>query len=86
MDLLDLIRNQVKTLPLGDHQPGLKSVLHHIETAYKHFARGQTDGDESAFTDTIYRTNQAFEGSVKEAYRVLAGRDPQKMRPFDIEQ
>jgi hypothetical protein len=86
MDLLSLIRTQINSLPAGPHQVGLKSVLHHIETAYKHFARGQSDGDESFFTDTIYRTNQAFEGSAKEAYRVLAGKDPAKMRPYDVEQ
>jgi hypothetical protein len=85
MDLLDLIRTQINALPAGPHLQGLRSVLHHIETGYKHFARGQS-GDESAFTDTIYRTNQAFEGSVKEAYRVLAGKDPSTLRPFDIEQ
>jgi len=85
MDLLDLIRTQINALPNGPHLTGLRSVLHHIETAYKHFARGQS-ADESAFTDAIYRTNQAFEGSVKEAYRVLAGQDPSKKRPYDIEQ
>lgn len=41
--------------------------------------------DETAFTDAIYRTNQAFEGSLKEAYRVLAGKDPNEVRPCDIE-
>ena len=86
MDLFDLIRHQINALPSGDHLRGLRSVLHHLETAYKHFARGQSGGDESAFTDAIYRTNQAFEGSVKEAYRVLAGKDPQKMKPHEIEQ
>ncbi len=85
MDLLDLIRNQIKALPAGAHLPGLQSVLQHIEVAYKHFARGQS-GDDSAFTDTIYRTNMAFEGSIKEAYRVLAAKDPTKLRPYDIEQ
>jgi hypothetical protein len=86
MDLLDLIRKQIDALPGGEHLRGLKSVLLHIETAYRHFARAQSDGDDSLFTDTIYRTNQAFEGSVKEAYRVLAGKDPSKTRPFEIEQ
>ncbi|HEU0207828.1 MAG TPA: hypothetical protein VFQ78_02515, partial [Candidatus Udaeobacter sp.] len=37
------------------------------------------------FTDAIYRTNQAFEGSLKEAFRVLTAKDPDKARPFDIE-
>ena len=34
----------------------------------------------------IFRCNQAFEGSIKEAYRVLAEKDPIKVRPYDIEQ
>lgn len=57
----------------------------HVEAAFKHLSRGQDLADESLFTDAIYRTNQAFEGSIKEAYRVLAGSDPAKLRPFDIE-
>lgn len=64
---------------------GLKAVLLHIETAFRHLSRGQESDDDTAFTDAIYRTNQAFEGSIKEAYRVLAGQDPAKKRPYDIE-
>jgi hypothetical protein len=48
-------------------------------------SREDLHGDETAFTDAIYRTNQAFEGSLKEAYRVLTGKNPLKLRPFDIE-
>jgi hypothetical protein len=59
--------------------------LRHVDAAYGHLSRGQHQQDESAFTDAIYRTNQAFEGSIKEAYRVLAGRDPQKTTPHSIE-
>ena len=65
--------------------PGLKAVLLHIETAFRHLSRGQDFDDDTAFTDAIYRANQAFEGSIKEAYRVLATQDPAKKRPFDIE-
>jgi hypothetical protein len=85
MDLLVLIRTKIDTLPDGPHLNGLRSVLTHIEAAYKHLTRGQ-GGDESAFTDAIYRTNQAFEGSIKEAYRVLANKTPEKMKPHEIEQ
>jgi hypothetical protein len=86
VDLLELIRTEVSGLPPGSHLQRLQSVLQHIETAYKHFARGQSDADESAFTDAVHRSNIAFEGSAKEAYRVLAGKDPMKLRPYDIEQ
>ncbi|NIJ88581.1 hypothetical protein FHR49_001368 [Xanthomonas campestris] len=85
MDLVATLRNKIDALEDGDYIPGLRAVLLHIETAYRHLARGQESEDETAFTDTIYRTNQAFEGSIKEAYRVLASQDPSKKRPFDIE-
>jgi hypothetical protein len=85
MDLLALLRTKAKSIPLGDHSLGLSSVLLHIEVAFGHLARGQSQGEETAYTDAIYRTNLAFEGGVKEAYRVLAQQDPSKKRPFEIE-
>jgi hypothetical protein len=84
LDILEILRNQLNLLPEGLHILGLRSVLRHVEVAHLHYARGQT-GDESAFTDAIYRTNQAFEGSIKEAYRVLASKDPQDTTPYEIE-
>lgn len=85
MDLVDTLRKKIDVLEDGDYVPGLKAVLLHIETAFRHLSRGQDSNDDTAFTDAIYRTNQAFEGSIKEAYRVLAAQDPAKKRPFDIE-
>jgi hypothetical protein len=85
MDLVDTLRKKIDVLEDGEYVPGLKAVLLHIETAFRHLSRGQDADDETAFADAIYRPNQAFEGSVKEAYRVLAGQDPAKKRPFDIE-
>jgi hypothetical protein len=85
MDLVDTLRKKIEVLEDGEYVPGLKAVLLHIETAFRHLSRGQDADDETAFADAIYRSNQAFEGSVKEAYRVLAGQDPAKKRPFDIE-
>ncbi len=85
MDLLRILRSKIDVLEEGDYIPGLRAVLLHIETASCHLLRGQEQEDETAFTDAIYRTNQAFEGSLKEAYRVLAQQDPESKRPFDIE-
>lgn len=85
MDVLEIIRNAVKALPEGEHSLGLQSVIRHIDAAVAHLARGQQTLDDGAFTDAIYRTNQAFEGSVKEAYRVLAGKDPSRLKPSTIE-
>ena len=85
MDLVDVLKKKIDILDDGEHRPGLKAVLLHIETAFRHLSRGQDGDDDTAFTDAIYRTNQAFEGSVKEAYRVLTGNEPSKKRPYDIE-
>jgi hypothetical protein len=85
MDLISTLREKIDLLDDGEYVPGLRAVLQHIETAFRHLARGRKEGDETAFTDAIYRTNQAFEGSIKEAFRVLAGKNPDKMKPFEIE-
>jgi hypothetical protein len=85
MDVLEILINKLDQLPAGDHSSGLKAVRLHIEAAIRHFGRGQNDDDASAFTDSIYRCNQAFEGSVKEAYRVLASKNPEKMNLAEIE-
>ena len=85
MDLIEILRSRVADLPEGDYIIGLKAVLQHIEVASSHLERGKTAGEETAFTDAIYRTNQAFEGSLKEAYRVLAAQDPAKESPHNIE-
>ncbi len=85
MDLIAILREKIDALENGEYSPGLHAVLLHVETAYRHLTRGRKDADETAFTDAIYRTNQGFEGSIKEAYRVLAGKDPDRITPFDIE-
>ncbi|CAO3406307.1 hypothetical protein [Azospirillum largimobile] len=85
MDLLKSLDVKISAIPTGDHSAGLQSILLHIETAFRHLQRGQEQQDDAAFTDVIYRTNQAFEGSIKEAFRVLAGKDPSHMRSYDIE-
>lgn len=59
--------------------------MRHINAAIRHLNRGN-DVEEDACTDAIYRTNQAFEGSLKEAYRVLAKKDPTGISPFKIEE
>lgn len=84
MDLIGLIKSKCELLKNSDHYSGLESVLKHIVVAEKHLKNGK-DGDDDFFNDAIYRSNQAFEGLLKEAYRVLAGEDPDKKSPNDIE-
>ncbi|HEE9764887.1 TPA: hypothetical protein R8F97_005894 [Pseudomonas putida] len=86
MDIIASLRVKIEKAGAGSHEPGLMAMLAHIQVAYKHLRRGQKDADDSAFTDAVYRTNQAFEGGLKEAYGVLAKEDHEKTRIFEIEQ
>ena len=86
MDIIATLRRKINQAGAGDHTLGLMAMLAHVEVAYKHFRRGQRDSDDSAFTDAVYRTNQAFEGGLKEAYGVLAKKSLDKARMFDVEQ
>lgn len=87
MDIIATLRHKIERAGAGDHTLGLMAMLAHVEVAYRHLKRGQKDADESAFTDAVYRTNQALEGGLKEAYGVLAKKKSlDKSRIFDIEQ
>jgi hypothetical protein len=85
MDVQSILVEKISKLSSGEHSEGVNAVRLHIESAVRHFKRGQQDGDETSFTDAIYRCNQAFEGSIKEAYRVLALKNPEKVTPAEIE-
>lgn len=84
MDLLQLIKDKSRAFEGTELYPGIEAVIHHIEIAETHFERAREYG-EHMYTDVIYRTNQAFEGALKEAYRVIAAKDPSKQSPFHIE-
>jgi len=86
MDIQKILDRKIKELPPGSHVDGLRAVKSHIDSAIRHLTRGQEEPDETLFTDVIFRCNQAFEGSIKEAYRVIAGKDPQNVKPYEIEQ
>lgn len=86
MDIQEILHQKIKELPIGPYGDGLGAVRSHIDAAVRHFLRGQNEPDETLFTDVIFRCNQAFEGSIKEAYRVIARRDPRSVKPYDIEQ
>ncbi|NPE28601.1 hypothetical protein HNV12_11655 [Methanococcoides sp. SA1] len=85
MDLLKSINDKCNLFSDSEIFTGLKSVTTHIEIAEQHFENGIV-GDDYYFTDVIYRCNQAFEGSLKEAYKVFSGKDSNKITPRAIEQ
>jgi len=67
MDLLQEIKR--KSSPLESHSSldGVKAVIRHIEVAERYLTRAREGREEDLFNDVIYRTNQAFEGMLKEA-------------------
>lgn len=84
MDIVELLENAIQALPAGDYSTGLNAIVRHVKAAIRHLERDRQE-DPDTCTDAIYRTNQAYEGSLKEAYRVLAGKDPSGLSPFQIE-
>lgn len=85
MDVLALLCDRVTKLPFGDYTTGLNAIIRHVKAGIRHLERDLSH-DLDSCTDVIYRTNQAYEGSLKEAYRVLANKDPSGLSLFDIEQ
>ena len=63
----------------------MRAVSRHIEVAERYLNRGRVEREDDLFNDVIYRTNQAFEGMLKEAYTVLTDQDGSKVTPFEIE-
>jgi len=85
MDTLEYLRNKAERLSVLLPKSGILAVLRHIEIAEQHLHRGIEKGESDLFSDVIYRANQAFEGSLRESYSILAGKDPKKKTAFDLE-
>ncbi len=86
MDLLQDIRR--KSTALEGHQTleGINAVIRHIEVADRYLSQARVGNEEDLFNDVIYRTNQASEGILKEAYSVLTSQDGSNLSPNQIEQ
>lgn len=85
MDFNGVIREKREELRQLQNIEGLDGVLRHLEAAEKHFQNARTHGDAELFTDVIYRANQVFEGILKEAYQVIAGKGGSDKTPASIE-
>jgi len=86
MDLLEELRRRVAQIDPHDHIAGIKAAIRHIERAEAFLTRGRAEHDPDSFNDVIYRTNQAFEGMLKEAYSVLENKDASRLSANEIEQ
>lgn len=88
MDTLNAIKEQITEIRELSSVTTLDKVLIHIERAEFFYQEGQAKNDENYFTDVIYRTNQAFEGSLRQSYMILAEKSESQAnnkRTVDIE-
>ena len=84
MDLLKLLKDKAEYFAASSEDSGVNSIVAHIDVAEKHFQNGKS-GEDYLFNDVIYRSNQAFEGALKEAYRILHGKITKRITPYQIE-
>ncbi|HST57341.1 MAG TPA: hypothetical protein VLK84_01560, partial [Longimicrobium sp.] len=85
MDLLAEISTKIQSLHRHPSAEGLRAAVRHVEVAERWLLRARREQEDDLLNDVIYRTNQAFEGMLKEAYQVFTGADGGKLRPHDIE-
>jgi len=85
MDFDELIREKRNALLDMKPDSDIESVLRHLQVAKTHFDRGRVDDDANLFTDAVYRTNQVFEGILKEIYEALTSNSASDLTPHKIE-
>lgn len=85
MDPLAEIRSKVDSLPDTTVKAGLGAVLRHLEVAEAHYDRARAEDNDDYFNDSVYRSNQAYEGALKEAWRILKGTDPSRKQTHQLE-
>lgn len=86
MDILREIDEQIKRIKKEDSSNYLDSIYNHLQRAEYYYKQGNKD--QHFFNDVIYRANQAYEGALKEAFKVLANKtdaDLMKSTPNLIE-
>lgn len=88
MDILASIEDQVKEIRKLSTTASVDQIITHIKRAEHYYSLGIKNKDENYFTDVVYRTNQAFEGSLRQSYMILADKTEEetaKKRTVDIE-
>lgn len=86
MDLLKLIGDNSNALAGSTFETGLGAVIRHLKRAEVYLLKGREQDDEDYFNDVIYRTNQAYEGILKEAYELFTSKVGSKLRTTALEQ
>ena len=74
MNLLDELRRKLETFDTHHRKTGISAAIRHIEIGERYLHRDRADEDPDFFNDVVYRTNQAFEGMLKEGSTTLGFR------------
>lgn len=85
MDILLEVKDKIAKLPTEIERTGMVSIITHIERAEFYLDSGKKKADINFFTDVIYRSNQAFEGILKEAYKYIAQKEIGRKTIYQIE-
>lgn len=86
MDILKEIESQITQIKRDDNSAYLDQIFNHLDRAETYYKQGKED--QHYFNDVIYRSNQAYEGALKEAYKILASKTENELTKttlFDIE-
>lgn len=71
MDNLGILRKKLSLLRNPELNDGIHCIFNHLIQAEKHFINGLEDKNLDLFNDVIYRTNQAYEGILRLAYKII---------------
>ncbi|MDM1352459.1 hypothetical protein HX014_18035 [Myroides marinus] len=77
MDILKEIEQQINSIKKVDNSTYLDSIFTHIDRAESYYILGKTDNNY--FNDVIYRSNQAYEGALKESFKILANKTQEEV-------
>lgn len=85
MDILNSVKEQVSLLKKRTNKIDLSDLIMHLDRAEYFYNQGREEEDEHFYTDVIYRTNQAFEGILREGYKILSKQEKKRINTYDIE-
>lgn len=86
MDSYKEIVKLIDLLPDEDKNSFNVGVITHLTRGEFYFNQGIKYADHQYFTDTIYRTNHAYEGILRESYSKLAKKDSTGINTNQIEE
>ena len=81
MNPIELLNLKIITISSPQLRMGLSKIVSHLLSSFRHY----NDHSTQDYNDVVYRTNQAFEGILKETYRFLHGKDPDNLKLYEIE-